>query len=358
VENLYFIIIKKSIFILSIVIILLFIFEILDSKIRAIIQGRIGRKNKLNDFAVQPFADFIKILSKQEKIRNNQYKFIYELIPILALFFSFIPLAAVPLQNTFYNDGLIQTNQLIKNGSELLFIIFFIMLNPMWLIIAGYASSNKYSLIGSMRLGVKCISQNIILLILVLTIVVDYQTMDLSEITNIQKEQFNGLMLNYGFIRQPFTMIMFFIYILINSNIKPFDNINNLIEEKMDVLYGYNSLKNLMFYISNKLIKISLLIVFVIVFFGGYSLPFNIGSIVSGLSNIVTGLDYNININKIKTFFEIATLLGKVILLYISIIFIKYSIPRLRINSELELIWNKLIPICFLNLIITIFLVI
>ncbi len=303
-----------------------------ERKICAAFQCRIG-PNRVGKWGVfQSVADMLKMLIKEIIPINHTDKFLFYLAPFFVLVASFLAFGAIP-----FGRGL----QAFDFNIGIFYIIAVSSLGVIGILMAGWASNNKYSMIGAMRSGAQLISYELSAGLSLMTIVVLSGTMQLSDIVANQADTW------YLFQGHIPAVIAFIIYLIAGhaeTNRGPFD----LPEAESELTAGYHTeysgLQFGFFYLAEYLNMFIIASIATTMFLGGW-MPFHI----SGLDGFNQVMDY---IPSIIWFF------GKTFALMFLSLWVRWTFPRLRIDQLLHLEWKYLLPINMVNLLLMVVLVI
>jgi len=303
----------------------------LERKISAGAQQRIGPEYAGALGILQPLADGIKLVAKEDIIPANADAILFNLGPaivVIPIFFSFL---IVPFGH----------NLIISNiGLGIFFWIAISSISPIGLIMSGYASNNKYSFLGGLRAAAQAISYELPLSISVLAICL--LSNSLSTIDIVEQQSIYGI-LGWNIWRQPIGFIAFIISALAECERLPFD----LPEAEEELVAGYQTeysgMKFALYYLGSYVNLLLSALLATILYLGGWNLPF-IESI-SIVNNPILEISFaflGILITLIKSFFFI----------FISIL-TRWTLPRVRIDQLLDLGWKFLLPLSLGNLILT-----
>jgi NADH-quinone oxidoreductase subunit H len=296
-----------------------------ERKVVSRFQSRIG-PNRVGPFGlIQPFADIIKLLIKEDITPTGADKIVYNLAPILSMMSVLVLWAVIPLAPNILGVDL---------NVGVLYIIATGAIGTLSIIMAGWASNNKYSLIGAFREVAVMLSFEIPMLTVMLIPTIFASSMGILAITQAQYPFPN-------FLLSPLGAIIFLIAAIAELGRSPFD----MGEAESELVSGYNieysGMKFGMFYAGELLHAFTFGGFWAIMFFGGYGL--------FGLENI-PGLTWLNN-----PFINIATLLVKSLIGYWVIMWIKYTLLRIRIDHMLAFNWKFLTPVAFVLLMVTAF---
>ncbi len=318
----------------------------LERKIAAWAQDRVGPNRAGPLGLLQPLADGAKMLLKEDIIPGYVNKPIYILAPSIAIFAATIAFAVVPFGPAGADAPQIGESsfqfQIAPNVDIGILYIFAIgSLSVYGVILAGWASNNKYSFLGGLRNSAQIISYEIPLGLSVLGMVMCARSLQLDNI--IQYQYQTGLfgipfIPCWGLFIQPIGFLIFLVSSFAETNRLPFD----FAEAEQELVGGfhteYSAMKFGMFFLGEYLHIITVSFLTVILFFGGWD-PF------------FFGLDGN---DWLTAFVKLAVLFTKVAGVVIFIMWIRWTLPRFRYDQLMNLAWKALIPLSLLNLIVTI----
>lgn len=285
-----------------------------ERKVVARFQDRVG-PNRLGPFGlIQPFADIIKLLIKEDITPAGADKFIYNLPPIIALATVLLLWSVIPLAPTVLGGDV---------NVAVLFIVAVGAVGTLGIIMAGWASNNKYALLGAFRTVAQIISYEVPMVIALLVPVILARSMGLQTIVGAQGVWFIFL--------APLAAVIFFISGIAELGRAPFD-IN---EAESEIVAGfhieYTGMKFGMFYAGELLHALTVSALLSTLFLGGWRGPF-------AEQVPLLGVFY---------------LLAKAFIIYYVIMWVRYSFPRLRIDQMLGFSWKFLTPLALVLLIVT-----
>lgn len=301
-----------------------------ERKVSAFFQQRLGPMRVGKWGTAQTIADVIKLLLKEPLINKNADRFLFNLAPYIIMIASFMAMAALP-----FAKGL----QAIDFDIGILYVSAISSLGVIGILLAGWSSDNKYSLIGAMRSGAQIISYELSVGLSLLTIVVLTGSLQLSTIV---ESQANGWWIFKGHIPAFIAFIIFLIASTAETNRGPFD----LAEAESELTAGfhteYSGLKFAFFFLAEFANMFIVSAIGATVFLGGW-MPFHIGSW-EGFNQV---MDY---IPPIVWFF------GKTGFIIFLMMWFRWTFPRLRIDQLLTLEWKYLLPISLMNIVVMAFL--
>ena len=302
-----------------------------ERKVCAFMQNRVG-PNRVGPYGIfQTIADFIKLLMKELVRIKNSDKLLFNLAPFIVIIASFMAIAAIP-----FAKGL----HAIDFDIGVLYVIAVSSLGVVGVLLAGWSSNNKYSLIGAMRSGAQIVSYELSVGLSLVTIVILAGSMQFSTIV---EGQANGWFIFKGHIPAIIAFLLFLVASTAETNRGPFD----LAEAESELTAGfhteYSGIKFAFFFLAEYMNMFIVASIAATVFLGGW-MPFHVGGWV-GFNNI---MDY------IPPFVWYFGKTGFVIFL---MMWFKWTFPRLRIDQLLTLEWKYLLPINLVNILLMAFIV-
>ncbi len=326
---------------------------LLERKLSAWMQDRIGPNRVGYAGLFQPLADGAKFLLKEDVIPGQANKFLYVFAPCISILTTFLAFSVVPFGPV--NNAVNKFHWIIAPGVDLglVFIFAISSLAVYAVILGGWASNNKYSLLGSLRASAQVISYEIPLGMSVVGIAVLMGTMNLEKIlfdqaqnaALIRAEGWNGIcgIFGWNIWYQPLAALIFFTAALAESNRLPFD----LAECESELVGGfhteYSAMKFAMFFLGEYCHVITVSFLTIILFFGGWHFPWiaEASSLpaadASFIGSLIGALPY------------VAVLLAKVGVVLVLIQMIRWTIPRFRFDQLMGLAWKGLIPMATVN---------
>ena len=303
----------------------------LERKVCAIIQNRVG-PNRVGKWGLlQTIADLIKLLLKELIPIRKSDPLLFNLAPFIVIIASFMAMAAIP-----YAKGL----QAIDFNIGVFYVMAVSSLGVVGILLAGWSSNSKYSLIGAMRSGAQIVSYELSVGLSLLAIVVFTGSMQLSTIV---ESQANGWWIFKGHIPAFISFVIFLIASTAEINRGPFD----LAEAESELTAGfhteYSGIKFAFFFLAEYMNMFIVAALGATVFLGGW-MPFHIGNW-EGFNHIMDFIPSGVWFFA-KTFFVI-----------LIIMWFKWTFPRLRIDQLLTLEWKYLLPISLFNIVLIAFIV-
>ncbi|MGI8936283.1 MAG: NADH-quinone oxidoreductase subunit NuoH [Phormidesmis sp.] len=315
----------------------IFITVWLERKISAAAQQRIGPEYVGPLGSLQAAADGIKLLFKADITPAKSDPWLFTLGPAIVVIPVFLSFLIVPFgQNMVITDL----------GIGIFLWIALSSVVPIGLLMAGYASNNKYSLLGGLRAAAQSISYEVPLALAVLAVVM--MTNGLSTIDIVNQQSGYGI-LGWNIWRQPVGFVVFWIAALAECERLPFD----LPEAEEELVAGYQTeytgMKFGLFYVGSYVnLTLSALIVSVL-YLGGWSFPIPVETL-TGLLGISETAPW---VQVITASLGIVMTMIKAYLLIFLTILLRWTVPRVRIDQLLDLGWKFLLPVSLVNLLAT-----
>ncbi|WP_121970674.1 NADH-quinone oxidoreductase subunit NuoH [Leptolyngbya sp. BC1307] len=315
----------------------IFITVWLERKISAAAQQRIGPEYVGPLGSLQAAADGIKLLFKADITPAKSDPWLFTLGPAIVVIPVFLSFLIVPFgQNMVITDL----------GIGIFLWIALSSVVPIGLLMAGYASNNKYSLLGGLRAAAQSISYEVPLALAVLAVVM--MTNGLSTIDIVNQQSSYGI-LGWNIWRQPVGFVVFWIAALAECERLPFD----LPEAEEELVAGYQTeytgMKFGLFYVGSYVnLTLSALIVSVL-YLGGWNFPIPVETL-TGLLGISETAPW---VQVITASLGIVMTMIKAYLLIFLTILLRWTVPRVRIDQLLDLGWKFLLPVSLVNLLAT-----
>lgn len=293
---------------------------LLERRVAAWFQLRLGPNRVGYQGLLQTMADALKLVSKELTVTVKADKFLYNLAPYFVIVTALMALSLFPFTKEF---------QAFDINIGIFFLTAISSIGVIGILLAGWSSNNKFSLIGAMRSGVQTISYELSVGLSLLTMILMTGSLQLSHIVEIQK---NGWLIVQGHIP---AVIAFCIYIIAGTaetNRAPFD----LVEAESELGAGfhteYSGMKFAYFFLAEFINMFIIAAIATTVFFGAYLSPFGITDSIPLLG--------------------VFWFLIKTLILIFLMMWFRWTFPRLRIDQLLVLEWKYLLPLNLMNLIL------
>lgn len=300
-----------------------------ERKVAAFMQDRRG-PNRAGPFGLlQPLADGLKMFMKEEIIPLSANKSLFILGPTIAMTTALLTGVVIPWGNTLNIGGREFSMQIADLNIGILYIFAMVSIGVYGIMIGGWASNNKYALLGSIRAASQMISYELAMGLSIIALVLTTGSLSLHEIVTQQ----HGM--HWNVFRQPLGFLIFLICAFAETNRAPFD----LPECETELIGGYHteySSMKLGFYLFAEYVNMFISsAVIATVYFGGFNMPFidNLGLSQNAVTLLGTGFFF------MKIFFMIFLFM-----------WIRWTLPRFRYDQLMNLGWKGLIPIAILNI--------
>ena len=281
---------------------------------------------------LQPLADGVKMFMKEEIIPTLARKSFFILGPSIAMTTACLTGVVIPWGGTLMIGGRELSLQVADIDIGILYVFAMVSIGLYGIMIGGWASNNKYSLLGSIRAAAQMISYELAMGLAIIAVILLTGSLSLKESVDQQQGW------HWNVIYQPLGFIIFFITALAECNRAPFD----LPECETELIGGYHteySSMKLGFYLFAEYVNMFIAAaVIATVYFGGYHMPF--------IDN--WGLSQNMH-----TILGTLFLFGKIFILIFIFMWIRWTLPRFRYDQLMNLGWKGLFPLALLNVFIT-----
>jgi len=308
------------------------------------IQDRLG-PNRTSIFGIalfgliQPLADAVKLIFKEDIQPRNADKFLFNFAPMLIIFgviatFSVIPFGPDITIELAGRDPITIPLQLADINAGVVFVLAFSSFATYAILLGGWASNNKYSILGALRGSAQMISYEITMGLSLIGLFMMFGTVSINEIVQGQ-----GQFL-WGIVWQPIGFILFLVSAMIESNRVPFD----MPEADSEIVAGYHteysSMKFAMYFMGEYAAMVVLSALIVTLFLGGWQLPF-------------VDITQFIENQYICALIGFSVFFGKVFFFLWFFVWTRWTFPRFRFDQIMRLGWKVLFPLGLLNLLVT-----
>lgn len=283
-------------------------------------QSRYGPNRTGMHGYMQPLADVVKLIFKEDFVPRGANRFLFQLAPVISVFAAVAAVAVIPFGTTLNAFG----EEIPLVGADLnvgvLFLFALSGIGFYGLILGGWASGNKYSLLGSARTAAQLVSYEVAMGLSIVGVVILAQSLSLVDIVNGQRDTV------WYILFQPVGFLIFLVAAVAETNRAPFD----LPEAESELVAGYHTeyggLKFAMFFLAEYVNMIIISALGATLFLGGFAGPVLPGVIWLAL---------------------------KIVLLLFLFIWLRATLPRLRYDQLMQFGWKILLPLATLNLVVT-----
>jgi NADH-quinone oxidoreductase subunit H len=300
-----------------------------ERRILAFIQGRLGPNRVGYGGLLQPFADLLKFILKEEIVPEKSTKFVYVLAPIIAITAALMTIIVYPFGPTV-NLPFVGSVSLVITRFDiaLLYVLGITSVGVYGIALAGWSSNNKYSLMGGLRAAAQMISYELSLGLSLVGVVLLSGTLDLYNIVEQQSAWFG---MRWNIIIQPIGFVIYLISAIAETNRVPFD----LPEAETELVAGfhteYSAMKFAFFFMAEYVNMFTVSMLATTLFLGGWSGP--------GVATFpLLGIFY---------------FLGKVVFFLFLYIWLRGTLPRFRFDQLMNFGWKFLLPAAIVNVILT-----
>jgi NADH-quinone oxidoreductase subunit H len=307
-----------------------------ERKVIGHMQTRLGPMRTGWHGLLQPFADGIKLFFKEEIVPTDSIKVPFLLAPMMILVPALITVAVIPFGPDLTLFGFMVPQQITDLNIGVLYILAFAGLGVYGIVLAGWASNSKYSLLGGVRAAAQMVSYELAAGLSIIAVFMLSESLSLREIVALQQQDLWGVcsfIPNWYVFTQPLAFCLFIVAGLAEINRTPFD----MPEAESELVSGfcteYSSMKYALFFMAEYANMIVVSAIAVTLFLGGWSAPFNLA-----IFNMVPGF---------------AWLLLKVYFLMFCFMWLRATFPRVRYDQLMRLGWKVLLPLALINVLVT-----
>jgi NADH-quinone oxidoreductase subunit H len=299
-----------------------------ERRVSAFIQNRIG-PNRVGPFGLlQPIADVLKLFVKEDIVPKAANKTIHDLAPVISITVALSAFAVIPLGDTITIFGRTVKLQLANVNIGILYIVALASLGVYGIVLSGWSSNNKYSLLGGLRSSAQMISYELSLGLSIIGVLMVAGTLQLDKIVQAQYGW------EWNIFLQPIGFVTFLVASFAETNRLPFD----LPEAEPELVGGYHTeysgLKFGLFFLAEYANIITASAVITTLYLGGWQFPY---LQTFGLPDLLVSI------------IQILTFMFKVALVLFFFIWVRWTIPRFRYDQLMNLGWKVMLPLSLLN---------
>ncbi len=320
-----------------------------ERKESAVIQDRIGA-NRASILGLriiglfQPFADAIKMIFKEDFTPPFSKKRLHDLAPFISFFFVAITISAIPFGDFIRIGGRTIKLQILDINVALLFVLAMLSLGIYGLILSGWSSNNRFSLIGALRGAAQLISYEVALGLSLVGLIMVYPSLKMSQIVHFQGQHLFGFLPKWGILLQPLGFVIFLFAALAETKRVPFD----LPEGESEIIgffAEYSGLKWGLFMMTDFMEILIISCLLVTLFFGGWQVPW----LATDGFHFPGGGIWLLP-HWIVVLLQVASFNIKVFFFCWLQVLIRWTYPRFRYDQLMDMGWKLLIPLSLLNI--------
>lgn len=309
-----------------------------ERRVLGFIQGRLGPNRVGYGGILQPFADLLKFILKEDIVPDKSTRFIYVLAPVIATMAALMTMIVYPFGPDTRIPFTSITIPLViaRFDISLLYVLGITSVGVYGIMLAGWSSNNKYSLMGGLRSSAQMISYELALGMSLIGVILLAGTLDLALIVERQSG-WHGL--RWLILFQPLGFIIYMIAAIAETNRVPFD----LPEAETELVAGfhteYSAMKFALFFLAEYINMFTVAMLATTLFLGGWNVPFADAIFERGtfLFGLVSAIGF----------------LLKVVLILFLYIWLRGTLPRFRFDQLMNFGWKILLPLALLNIFIT-----
>ena len=306
-----------------------------ERRVLGFIQGRLGPNRVGYGGILQPFADLLKFILKEDIVPDKSTRFIYFLAPVIATMAALMTMIVYPFGPEIHIPFTSITIPLViaRFDIGLLYVLGITSIGVYGIALAGWSSNNKYSLMGGLRASAQMISYELALGLSLIGVIMLAGTLDLAQVV---EQQSSGW---WYIILQPLGFVVYLIAAIAETNRVPFD----LPEAETELVAGfhteYSAMKFALFFLAEYINMFTVSMLATTLFFGGWNVPllhyvFAPGSFLFGL---ISALGF----------------LFKICVFLFMYIWLRGTLPRFRFDQLMSFGWKVLLPLALLNIFLT-----
>ncbi len=303
-----------------------------ERKVSAFTQNRIGPNRVGYKGLLQPLADALKLILKEDIVPAKANKFVHSLAPAISMFVALSTFAVIPFGDKILIAGREIKLQIADVNIGILYILALLSLGVYGITLSGWSSNNKYSLLGGLRASAQMISYELSMGLAVLGVILINGSFQLDTIVE------NQYGWKWNIILQPLGFIIFLIASFAETNRTPFD----LPEAEQELVGGYHteysSMKFALFFLAEYAAVVVSSAVIATLYLGGWQVPY---LQTLGLPAMLVSI------------LQVLAFVLKVVFMVFVFIWVRWTIPRFRYDQLMNLGWKVMLPLAIANLVIT-----
>ena len=309
-----------------------------ERRILGFIQGRLGPNRVGYGGVLQPFADLLKFILKEDIVPDKSTRFIYFLAPVITTIAAMMTMIVYPFGPDTTIPFINKTIPLVVARFDvgLLYVLGITSIGVYGIALAGWSSNNKYSLMGGLRASAQMISYELALGMSLIGVLLLSGTLDLGAIVGLQSRWHGS---SWFILAQPLGFIIYLIAAIAETNRVPFD----LPEAETELVAGfhteYSAMKFALFFLAEYINMFTVSMLATTLFLGGWNVPF--ADALFGRGTFLFGL------------VSVIGFLAKVIFFLFIYIWLRATLPRFRFDQLMSFGWKFLLPAAILNILVT-----
>ncbi|MDP6578047.1 MAG: NADH-quinone oxidoreductase subunit NuoH [Candidatus Marinimicrobia bacterium] len=304
-----------------------------ERRISAFMQNRLGPNRVGPKGLLQPLADGIKFLMKEDVIPSGVDKPIFLLAPVMLIVPALMTFAIIPFGSELHLFGRAIQLQVADINIGVLYILALTSVGVYGIVLAGWSSNSKYPLLGGLRSSAQLISYELAMGLAIVSIILLAGSLRLNDII-IQQQ---GHFLSWNVFKQPLAFLIFVVAVYAETNRLPFD----LTEAEQELVGGYHteysSIKFAMFYMAEYANMITASALTVTLFLGGWDIPLMNEAALGNLGVLLSVVSFVI----------------KTALFLFIFIWVRWTFPRFRYDQLMRLGWKVMLPLALVNIFLT-----
>ena len=304
-----------------------------ERRVSAFMQDGVGPNRVGPKGVLQPIADGIKFLMKEDLVPERVDKPIFILAPAILLIPALMTFAVIPFGSSINLFGREIALQVADVNVGILYVLALTSISVYGIVLAGWSSNNKYSLLGGLRSSAQLISYELAMGLAVVSIILLAGSLRLNDIITDQQ----GSFFSWNIFRQPLAFLIFLIAVYAETNRLPFD----LSEAEQELVGGYHteysSMKFAMFFMAEYANMITAAALTVTLFFGGWDVPL---------------LDEG-SLGLFGTLLSVLSFILKMSFFLFLFIWVRWTFPRFRYDQLMRLGWKVMLPLALFNIFLT-----
>ena len=317
----------------------------------ALMQNRLG-PNRIGPLGLlQSLCDGIKFMFKEDRVPGHVEKFYYSLAPIVSLVPAFMTFAVIPFAGPISVDGQTLQFQVADMNVGMLYILSVASLGVYGIIMAGWASNNKYALLGSLRSSSQMISYELSMGLSLVGMIMTFSSVQLGDIVRDQGAtllQLGPLTIpKWGVLVQPLGFLIFLVSVFAETNRLPFD----LPEGESEIVAGYHleygSMRFAMFMMAEYVNMFTASGLIATLYFGGWQMLPGLESLHTAIGWVGPGNDW------LRALLQAGSFFFKVGFFMWFFVWVRWTLPRFRYDQLMDLGWKVMLPLSLLNIFVT-----